>query len=262
MKLLITGTTIHSRQYIESFMFDSDIELFFYPDNGGEVLDEIKRYGIEVLDEIEVIKKIRSIDIVVVSNYLDNKLQVLKLLEELNFEGNYIIEKPFAADKCKWLLKLNYLKGKKYIVAYSRQLYEENIINCVKDCYHNELLWPNFYELGIDIIKDTIPHVLDFLLIINERRSFQISILEKNSERVIFDAILEKCKLKVIVYNTNNNEEMVKIGNVKLQWPNYFHYNRLLLKSLNDENFVKRNNRANIIINDLFCEFLEIGEII
>lgn len=253
MDILITGSTVHSRQYVEAYMFNRNIKLSFLPDCENKIDEEIKHYGIEFVGEREVKSRIESYDVVIVANYLDKKMKVLKLLHDLNYSGKCVVEKPFASNRINYLTNLSYLKNINYFVAYSRQLYRCSIEEKIFNNLIEELYWPNFCERGIDIVIDTLPHVLDFLLIANGDDMFDVRLDEETKERFVIIANTKNHPIKVIIYNTNKYD-FVRTKDVEFEWPNYFEYNMKILECLSDEYFLDKNHRRNEIISDIYYQ--------
>ena len=257
MRILITGSTVHARQYIESFMFDRGISLLFLPDRTNRISETIESYGIRTTSRTEIAEHLNSFDAVVVANLAGEKLSVLRFLSESGYAGNCIIEKPFAIDEASFQKKTELLNDNRYVVAYSRQLYKQEILEKVKEArnMHNSLLWPNFNELGIDMVRDTLPHVLDFLFIANEGKIFNLIIEDISSSALHFTAFFSGTSYHVTVYNTVSDNDFVKLNNTIFDWPNYFIYNpKMLHRLMTDNGFVEENNRANRTINKLYSK--------
>ena len=255
INVLIVGSTIHARQYVESYMFDERIALCFLPDEDNRILHDINFYGVKTIDRNDLMDKVNDFDIVIITNNAGRKLKELLFFKNTGFAGKYILEKPFSLNAVDEKRKLDCLCNNQYIVAYSRQIYKDKIKQTFENVKGNAkvLYWPNFTGLEIQIMRDTLPHVLDFLLILNSDKKFEIKVECHNENELIFYAFVNQIWIKVVIYNTQDNDATVNYNGVAFEWPNYFKVNKIFINKLyEDLNFIHQNNEANKVINEIY----------
>lgn len=128
--VLITGAGVHAQRYTEVFLFNKDYKyiIYVYP---GESINEAKSlsiFGAQFVNESEAIELLETIDLLVIANLPGEKeVNMSRLVFENNYRGPIIVEKPFGLNEKKYRRKRSYLKNSKYIVAYSRQFYVNDI---------------------------------------------------------------------------------------------------------------------------------------
>ena len=201
MKLLIIGDDIHANRYRDVLFFNSNIELDY---NNYE--------------------NINDYDVIIFSvPYMFNEEWYNKFKDYHNI---------LIFEKCQFEIeKIKDIKAKTYIVHLRD--FDENKVEFQKE---NNIIWPNLINDGMNIIKHTLPNILD--LIRNNSNTFNPS----------FDSIYfenNSCYIKLTndnkVFNVKieNNEafgKKVELNNEELNWPDYFKcINKMMKKILNDE---------------------------
>lgn len=259
--ILITGSGVHMQQYVETLMFNSEYELFVFPEQGSKEVEAIKKYGVKTITTVDLRKVFEEIELLIVANIPENKMQVLELLRKYKYNGPLILEKPTALTKSNLYRKKHLLEINYYIVAYSRYFYQESIKKYFMDKKKiKEIRWPNFYHMGIDIFRDTLPHVLDLILIANDYNfpKIQKAYYEKG-KMLHIEIAAEEYMFYVDIYETIDENNMVMVDNQEMEWPNSHYYiNQMVDKLLSyDKVFVVENNRMDDKISILLFDIYE-----
>lgn len=266
--ILITGSGVHARQYVEALMFNKNYFLYVFPDDNKECLDTISDYGIDII-RFENLKDIfEKISLLIIANKPGKKKNIYELIKKFQYNGNILLEKPVALSRQELFEKEQCLNGNNYFVAYSRQFYKDSI-----KCHFSYLglktkqfvNWPNFYKFGIDLFKDTLPHVLDFILIVNNNnvpKIIRTNYIEGKQLEMEFDCFFGLVDINI--YESDNDECYVTVNGEALEWPNYFFYINEMIECLKQEkkNDIDENNKMNHMISDMLFQIYEKNNLI
>ena len=226
-KFLIVGSDVHAIRYIETLMFDNTI--YMYHENNDSKLIYI----------------INSIDLIIITNmFQKNLLNFLKYISHIGYKNKFILEKPLTLSyiNAKKIYKI--LKENRIIVAYTRQFYDD--INYTKiDLKQNMIIkWPNFSFLGIDPIKNTLPHIFDLIFkLFSENSDIDIKNIKKENNNYVLYLSTNDIMIKIVLYETNELSKKVEINGIILEWPNYFQVILTMVNKLYDFEYSENKNK-------------------
>lgn len=241
-KFLIVGSDVHAIRYIETLMFDNTI--YMYHENNDSKLIS-KKYKIELISNNELIYIINSIDLIIITNmFQKNLLNFLKYISHIGYKNKFILEKPLTLSyiNAKKIYKI--LKENRIIVAYTRQFYDD--INYTKiDLKQNMIIkWPNFSFLGIDPIKNTLPHIFDLIFkLFSENSDIDIKNIKKENNNYVLYLSTNDIMIKIVLYETNELSKKVEINGIILEWPNYFQVILTMVNKLYDFEYSENKNK-------------------
>ncbi len=259
--ILITGSGVHMKLYVETLMFSNVYNIQVVPDNENKRVEDIKKYGINVHSKDKIKKLIAETDLVIVANTTNKKMEILEILNEHRYMGPIILEKPIALSKELLDKKMQLIETNRYLAAYSRLFYEESILQLVsKDEKKVALEWPNLSCFGINLLQDTLPHVLDMVLIIYKNRLPSITAFDYNkgvSLSLCF--LLDELEVKVNVYESENDTQKVMFDNHIMEWPNTHNFIPKMIDTMlaNNTDIIRLNNSMDEKISYLLFDILE-----
>lgn len=233
-KVLITGVGVHVQRYTETLLFcrKYSFDIYIYADGNDEQLKQLVNYDICFVNETSARELLKKIDLLIISNLPGKKKAVFRWIKLNGYHGNVIIEKPFALSYENYIYKKSIVENNNYLIAYSRQFYKKEIEAFVAKQYEltedKEILvrWPNFKFLGIDMMKDTLPHVLDFLLCVDEESLIYVVENYSGEKKSLYlRSVNHKTRvINVEVYESKDIHECVTINNQRIEYPNYYDY--------------------------------------
>lgn len=233
-------------------MFDSNNDLFLL-----ELDDKINslaiKYAIKTIKPYNFYLNINDFDLIIVSDTLNEfAFEFIKIVSEKRYKNKLILEKPLTFDYKKTKKICNLLENNRFLIAYTRQFYVEKKLKLLNS-KKNIIKWPNFYKYNIDPLKNTLPHVLDFIFKLNSSHS-NIKIIKtffKNKD-LILNIMINDVNYTVTIYESNNDNDLVNINNINLEWPNYMKIIPIMVDMvLDNKTDISENKKIAIYINEL-----------
>lgn len=257
-KILIIGNDIHAIQYIETLMFNNIIYLY---NENIKTVAIAKNYQLNLLNKQKLFNMINYFEIIIITDiFRSDLIDIIRNIVLSNYKGKFILEKPltFNYNDAKKIFDL--LKNNRVVVAYTRQFYNDDNYFKIKLDGDIFIKWPYYSNLGIDPIKNTLPHIFDLIF----------KIFSKNINLIISDIILENKDytfkllannniITIVLYDTINFEKKVEINNLIFEWPNYFQVISSMVDYVFDEKkSCKENEEITLQINYLLEKVKEI----
>lgn len=222
MNILIIGGGNSGERFVQALLFDETYSLTLTSNReNGKTKELAKKYGLKFI-LFQDIKSLEKINVIIVSTPYDVKLDIIKNIFKLNFNGSIILEKPIAANvkQVDQIISIVSKRKARVLVAYNRNFDYRFKKNYLVSEEKNTILWPHKIRELSPIIH-TLPHILAYLIDVEGSRELKVSKMEMENNGYKFCGKIEDkvFEIHVVVSCTKNN--FVTINGNEIEWPKY-----------------------------------------
>lgn len=238
--ILIVGGGISGRRFVESYMFDDNINItiagFAYKNKS---IDLSIKYMVAYVNFGDIID-FNFYDVIILSVPYEIKRKCLKKIISNKFVGKLIIEKPFAINCSDYYEMINLLGNNLFCIPFSRRYDKRFDIKIDRETH---IIWPMDEYKEVSIYYDLLPHCIDWIVrgIGKEPEQIEVLIKTKNIYRFMVNGIL------INIEFVNNRHNNVTVNDIEFPWIDIYKINNIMLIKL-----IRQTSRDEQLEKDMY----------